>query len=176
LLERTPYKATYYLWKVVTPLYRPLPDIILNYSARIPKGEYITIAADETGHAAERIARIIADTNLDYVKSIRGPREFLEHISWMIDNTTDAFRFDYAMTHYMLGNHEKCLAVLEELVSEPMPGMRRHEVYNWAQDIIVKLKTNPSEVDDIVKYLERGNVEKFSLAPSLIKPKIQSAR
>jgi hypothetical protein len=80
------------------------------------------------------------------------------------------------MTHYMLGNQAKCLSVLEQLISEPMPGMRRHDAYTWAQDIVAKLKTKPSEVDDIVKYLEERNVEKFSLSPALIKTAIQSVQ
>jgi hypothetical protein len=173
LLERTPYKSTYYLWSVIAPLYRPMYDITLNYSRRMLKGEYVKIPPEEIAQSAQYIATVIADGPLDQVTRIRGPKEFLEHISWMIGNTTDPFRFDYAMTHYMLGNKEKCLTVLEELVSEPMSGAR-HKVYIWAQEIIAKLKTNPSEVDGLVKYLEDENIEKFALSPTRIKSHIKA--
>jgi hypothetical protein len=167
LLERTPYRSTYYLWSVIAPLYRPMYGVTLNYSTRLLRSNYIEIPADRIAQSAEYITNVIADGPLDHVKRITGPKEFLEHISWMIGNTTDPFRFDYAMTHYMLGNHAKCLSVLEELVAEPMPGMRRHKVFDWAQEIITKLNINPSAVGRIIEYFEHENVDKFALSPTL---------
>jgi hypothetical protein len=89
LLERTPYKSTYYLWVVIAPLYRPMHGISLDYSTRLLGGEYIQISDEEITLSAEYIADVIANGPLDQARRIRGPKEFLEHISWMIGNTTD---------------------------------------------------------------------------------------
>jgi hypothetical protein len=68
--------------------------------ARYRAANSITIEKDEIQDAAERVTEYILDGHIEYLERLRGPREFLEHVSWMIGNNTDHFLFDYAMTQY----------------------------------------------------------------------------
>lgn len=173
-IDRTGHKGKYNLWKVIVPLYIPMRSIILDYSNIIgPRGDWLTIATDELRDAADRVAGFILDGHLEHVKRLRGPKEFLEHVSWMIGNNTEQFLFDYAVTQYMLGNHATCLATLEAVVAKDMRGMRPGDVFTWAKEIIPKLKTNPSEVARILQQFEQTNVNQFALAPTLIGPRPQ---
>jgi hypothetical protein len=144
LIDRTAHKAQYNLWKVVVPLYRPMHLLMLNYSTIIgPPRSLLTIEKDEIKDAAERVTGFILDGHLEHLKRLRGPKEFLEYISWMIGNNTDHFLFDYAMTQYMLGNHSACLASLEAIVANGTRGMPEWHVCSWAKKLVPKLKTNP---------------------------------
>jgi hypothetical protein len=178
VIERTTHKGRYNLWKVIAPLYIPMRCLYLDYSNIIgPRGPWLEISVDEIQDAADRVTGFILDGHLEHLKRLRGPKEFLEHISWMIGNDTDTFLFDYAMTQYMLGNHATCLATLEAMIAKDMPGMRRGDVFTWAQKIIPKLKASPSEVAEILQQFEKTNVEQFALAPTLIglRPQIVSS-
>jgi hypothetical protein len=173
-IDRTSHKGKYNLWRVIVPLYRPMPFVILNYSNIIGPRQWIEIAADGIQDAADRVTGYILDGHLEYLKRLRGPKAFLEHISWMIGNNMDTFLFDYAMTQYMLGNHATCLPTLEAIVAKDWAAdMRRGDEYTWAKEIIVKLKVNPSEVAEILQQFERTNVHQFALAPTLIGPRPQ---
>src|SRR2546423_9814410 len=61
LLEATTEKGRVYLWRVVTPLYRPISSIILDYSDRIPKSGEIYVKNDAPQESADLIRGIIGD-------------------------------------------------------------------------------------------------------------------
>ena len=173
-IDRTAHKNKYNLWKVVVPLYRPMHLLILNYSKQIQGPNWLTIERDQIPVAAQRVTEYILDGHLDHLKRLRSPKEFLEHISWMIGNDTDHFLFDYAVTQYMLGNHAACLASLETInhrnESAKMP---RPNIFTCAKEFIPKLRTSPCEVAEVLEQLEKTNVTQFALEPTMIRPRLQ---
>jgi hypothetical protein len=174
LIDRTAHKGKYNLWRVVVPLFRPMHLLILNYSTIIgPRGDWLTIEADKIQDAADRVAGYILEGHFEHLKRLRGPKEFLEHISWMIGNTTDQFLFDYAMTQYMLGDHTACLTSLQAMRGNEPTGMPRPNIFTCSKEIISKLKTNPSEVTEMVRQFEKANVKQFALEPTIIGPQPQ---
>jgi hypothetical protein len=176
LIDRTAHKSKYNLWKVVVPLYTPMHLLILDYSTQIgPRGDWLTIEKHEIQDAAQRVTGYILDGHLDHLKRLRGPKEFLEYVSWMIGNTTDHFLFDYAMTQYMLGNQAACLASLQAMRGNEPIGMPRPNIFTCSKELIAKLATNPSEVAEMVRQFERANVEQFALEPTIINPRPQLA-
>lgn len=143
--------------------------LILNYSTIIgPRGDWLTIEADKIQDAADRVTGYILDGHFEYLQRLGGPEEFMEHISWMIGNTTDQFLFDYAMTQYMLGNHAACLTSLQAMKGNEPTGMPRPNIFTCSKEIIPKLKTSPSEVTEMVRQFEKANVEQFALEPTMI--------
>ena len=61
VLEATSQKERVYLWKVVTPLLRPIGSVILNYSDRISGTEKeLYIKKDAFEQSAENIRNIIS--------------------------------------------------------------------------------------------------------------------
>ena len=169
LIDRTMRKNMYNLWKVVAPLYRPMRFLILNYSETIgPPTEWLTIKPDEIKDAADRVTQYILDGHFDQLQQLRGPREFMEHVSWMVGNTTDPFRFDYAMTQYLLGNRAACLETLQALIADERPDASPSHFCAWAKQIVPKIETNPSEVEEILRNFEQANIEMLALSPTLI--------
>lgn len=123
VFERTLEKEMYYLWRVIMPLYRPVNTIILNYSKRISKGDKFRLTRPGLNQTAERIAAVMSHGHLSYLRKVKGPKEFLNHVNWMAGNTTVNFRIDLALTHYMVGNVPECIKILESIPVEAcLPG------------------------------------------------------
>jgi hypothetical protein len=164
VFERTLAKEMYYLWRVVMPLYRPANFIILNYSKRISKGEYIRLTQQELSQAAERIASIMSPGHLSYLRRVRGPKEFLKHVGWVKGNTTLNFKVDLALTYYMLGSVDQCLKILGDLPLEELPPPLRANIVPF----FAELRTNPADAASRVQAWERENIERLGLAETVI--------
>jgi hypothetical protein len=80
---------------------------------------------DET---AERITSIMSPGHLSYLRRVRGPKEFLKHVGWMAGNTMLNFRVDLALTHYLLGNVDQCIKILERLPLEDLDAPIRSHI------------------------------------------------
>jgi hypothetical protein len=153
----------YYLWRVITPLYKPANPIFLTYSKRLSKSEYFRLTREGLDEAAERIASIMSPGHLGYLRRIRGPKEFLKHVGWMAGNTMLNFRVDLALTHYLLGNVDECIRILEPLPLEDLPPpFRVHIVPFFAE-----LRTNPADAAARLQAWERENVERLGLAETM---------
>jgi hypothetical protein len=164
LFERTLEKGIYYLWRVVMPLYRPANAVVLNYGLRIPYGEKMSLTPGGV-EARDRVLQIILDGHLTYLRNLRRPKDFLEHISGMIGNTTAVFRMDLALTHYMLGNIRECVNILETLSSDRNTLASRSGIVTALLD---DLKTNPVNAARRVEDWERTNVENLGLAQTVV--------
>jgi hypothetical protein len=127
--ERTPYKETFYLWRVVLPLYRFNSRLILNYSHRIPKGDYVRLSKDAPDQSAVEVTRIISD-DLPKLEVIRDPRDFLDYVGWMIGNDTPGFMLDLAVTYFLIGRYPEAVLTLGEI---------------------------PAAVDNVISLYERGS-------------------
>jgi hypothetical protein len=163
VFERTLEKEMYYLWRVVMPLYVPANTIILDYSKRISKGDKFRLTRSGLDETAERIAAVMSPGHLSYLRKVRGPQEFLKHVSWMTGNTMVNFRMDLALTHYMLGNVSECIAIFESIPLETLhPRLDAHIV-----PFISELKTKPAEAADRVQSWERETIERLGLTETL---------
>jgi hypothetical protein len=165
LFERTTEKGMYYLWRVVMPLYRPANTVILNYSSRIPNGEKLPLSREGFEEACDRFLKIVLDGHLTYLRDLRRPKDFLEHIAGMVGNTTPVFRLDLALTHYMLGNVRECVKILEELAS---PQESPASMSSMATALLGDLRTSPASAAGRVEAWERANFENLGLAETVV--------
>jgi hypothetical protein len=163
LFERTLSKDMYYLWRVITPLYKPANPIFLTYSKRLSKSEYFRLTREGLDETAERIASIMSPGHLSYLRRVRGPKEFLKHVGWMAGNTTLNFRVDLALTHYLLGNVDQCVKILERLPLEDLPPPFRVHIVPF----FAKLRTSPAAAAARLQAWERENVERLGLAETM---------
>jgi len=163
LFERTLSKDMYYLWRVITPLYRPANPVFLTYSKRISKSRYFQLTREALDETAEHIASIMSPGHLSYLRRVRGPKEFLKHVGWMAGNTMLNFRVDLALTHYLLGNVDQCIKILERLPLEDLaPPFRAHIV-----PFFTELRTSPADAASRLQAWERENVERLGLAETV---------
>jgi hypothetical protein len=160
--ERTLSKDMYYLWRVITPLYMPANPLFLDYSDRISKG-YLRLTREGLDETAERIASIMSPGHLSYLRRVRGPKEFLKHVGWMAGNTMLNFRVDLALTHYLLGNVDQCIKILERLPLEELAAPIRSHIVPF----FTELRTNPAYAAARLQAWERENVERLGLAETM---------
>jgi hypothetical protein len=158
--ERTLSKDMYYLWRVITPLYRPANPVFLTYSDRISKG-YLRLTREALDETAEHIASIMSPGHLSNLRRVRGPKEFLKHVGWMAGNTN--FRVDLALTHYLLGNVDQCIKILERLPLEDLPPPFRVHIVPF----FTELRTRPAAAAARLQAWERENVERLGLAETM---------
>ena len=162
MFERTLSKDMYYLWRVITPLYKPANPVFLTYSDRISKG-YLRLTREALDETAERIASIMSPGHLSYLRRVRGPKEFLKHVGWMAGNTMLNFRVDLALTHYLLGNIDECVTILERLPLEDLPPPFRVHIVPFFSE----LRTSPAAAAARLQAWERENVERLGLAETM---------
>jgi hypothetical protein len=161
--ERTLSKDMYYLWRVITPLYMPANLLFLDYSKRISKGGYLRLTREGLDETAEHIASIMSPGHLSYLRRVRGPKEFLKHVGWMAGNTMLNFRVDLALTHYLLGNVDQCIKILERLPLEDLPPPFRIHIVPF----FTELRTRPAAAAARLQAWERENVERLGLAKTM---------
>lgn len=161
LFERTLSKDMYYLWRVITPLYKPANPVFLTYSKRLSKSRYFRLTRETLDETAEHIASIMSPGHLSYLRRVRGPKEFLKHVGWMAGNTS--FRVDLALTHYLLGNVDQCIKILERLPLEDLPPPFRVHIVPF----FTELRTSPADAASRLQAWERENVERLGLAETM---------
>jgi hypothetical protein len=150
LIEGTSQKGRIYLWKVVCPLHRPMRDPFLNYSSRITKKNHdIYVDPKDYKTSAALIGSIISE-HVDDLASIRTPKDFLRHISWVARSDNSTQMLDLALTYCRLGNIRKCSDLLKDI---------RVRFDSWMQELnqmFPKSKREPSDpFDDELKLVER---------------------
>jgi len=180
MLERTPYKGSFYLWRLVIPLYR----VTLNYSTRIANGDYVHLSKESGEESGGVVTSIISD-DLPSLEKMRGPEDFLDHISCMIGNDRPNFLFDLAVTYFLVARFDDSLTTLRQIgVAADKTIMsfgRGGASYN---DAIAKVNqfrraadgfaavvaSNPMSALQIVSDWERRNVEEFHLTSTVPEP------
>jgi hypothetical protein len=167
--ERTPYKGLFYFWRVVLPLYTQWPVITLRYSKRLAKGNYVDLSESELEQSIEDLVRIISGGELDDLRAIRGPQEFLDRFGGpsVVEGFTPMISpFDAALTYYLVGNIPFCLDLLDDFASEDLhPG--RVDVRLSARDLARAMRIDPSAGEKRIKALEEINIERFALGPTV---------
>jgi hypothetical protein len=163
MFERTLSKDMYYLWRVITPLYMPANPVFLDYSKRLSKSRYFRLTRGTLDETAEHIASVMSPGHLSYLRRVRGPKEFLKHVGWMAGNTMLNFRVDLALTHYLLGNVDQCIKILERLPLENLAAPIRAHIVPF----FTELQTSPADAASRLQAWERDTVERLGLAETM---------
>jgi hypothetical protein len=175
--ERTPYKETFYLWRVVLPLYRFNSRVILNYSHRIPKGAYVHLSKEAPDQSAVEVTRIIAD-DIPKLALISEPRDFLDSVGWMIGNERPSFLFDLGVTYFLIGRSHEAVSTLGEIPAEIDKnislyerGSEGFEHFNKMRRLAVQLaqdvRSNLVGAMQTIRDWERKNIAEFEVADTL---------
>jgi hypothetical protein len=169
VFERTPYKGLFYFWRVVLPLYTQWPVLTLGYGTRLAKGDYIDLGEAEFERSIERLVDVISRGELDDLRSIRRPRDFLDRFggpSRSEGYTPMISAFDAALTYYLVGNTPFCLDILEDFAGEDLhPG--RVDVHMAARDLVREMRIDSSAGWKKIKASERASIERFGLGPTI---------
>jgi hypothetical protein len=169
LFERTPYKGLFYFWRVVLPLYTQWPIITLGYSKRLAKAAYIDLSEPELEQSVENLTQIISQGELDYLRTVGQPQEFLNRFGGASLNegyTPLIFPFDAALTYYLVGNIPFCLDILDDFASEDLsPG--QVDFHLSARDLAREMRSDPSAGERKIRALERINIGRFALSPTI---------
>jgi hypothetical protein len=166
--ERTPYKGLFYFWRVVLPLYTQWPVVTLRYSKRLAKGAYIDLSELELERSVQQLTQIISGGELDDLRAIRQPREFLDRFGGASVN--DGFTpmispFDAALTYYLVGNIPFCLDILDDFACEDLqPGII--DIHLSARDLAREMRIDSSAGEKKIKTLEKINIDRFALGPT----------
>jgi hypothetical protein len=194
--ERTPYKAQFYLWRLVMPLYRPTKYLQKSYGVRIPKGALVELPRDDLERAAGFVTEAISE-DLPTLDKIREVEDFLNHISWMIGNTMPYFLLDLGLTYCMLGKPELAVEPFEDLELRLRDSMTyrlkereamRKKKSVWprlarnaelsaevgiaqhrrAVDLVAQLKSDRAELNRTIRAWESENIARFNLSKTMV--------
>jgi hypothetical protein len=169
LFERTPYKGLFYFWRVVLPLYTQWPVITLGYGKRLAKGGYMDLSDSQIEQSIHNLIESLSQGELDDLRAIRGPQEFLARFGGA--SVHEGFTplispFNAALTYYLVGNIPFCIDILEDFASEDLrPG--RVDIQLAARDLAREMRVDPSAGDRKINALEKINIERFALGPTL---------
>ncbi len=176
LIETTTEKGRVYLWRVVTPLHRPMRSVFLDYSTRIPgTGEDIYINPNAYEESADRIGAIVSE-HLEYLLNVRHPEDFLRHVGWMIGNRSISFRFDLALTYYRLGKVRQSEEILRALDVEvdQLDRKMRLPVHDVMKQAAHEIASNPMGLTALLNEWENRNIETLGLQPSRPVPSVHA--
>ncbi len=168
LIETTTERDRIYLWRVVTPLHRPMRSVLLDYSTRIPEsGPDVYVHRDAYKESADAIRALIGE-HMGYLQRIRGPQDFLRHVEWMIGNPSINFRFDLALTYYRVGEVQQCKDILRELDVEvgQLDATFRMPVDEVIKQVARQIEANPAGLAAFLDEWEDTNIETLGLQRS----------
>jgi hypothetical protein len=179
--ERTPYKGTFYLWRVVLPLYRFESRKILSYSKRIPRGTYVHLSRQAPDQSAAEITRIISE-DIPKLDPIRTPLDFLDLVGWTIGNDKPSFLLDLAVTYFLIGRHHEALLGLYETSAEAEKRIahcidtsgpndplveRLTEIRRVADCLAGDIRSDPRRATEMIRDWERKNIAQFDLGETV---------
>lgn len=167
LLENTMRKDEVYLWRVVTPLYRPMSRVFLDYSKRVPDGEPVHVETQKIQKSADRVGGIIG-AHFEFLQALRTPQDFLSSVTWRIGSSGILFRFDLALTYYQIGDVRQAAGILQDLVHDldQLEVRRRLPIDRLIKQAAQVIDRNPVGLAQLLDEWETENVETLSLQPS----------
>ena len=180
--ERTPYKGTFYLWRLVLPLYRYRSDEKLDYSQRIPRGAYVHLSREAPDQSAAAVTRIISE-DIPNLERIRTPRDFLDHVGWMIGNESPNFLLDLAVTYFLVERVDAAMDSLRQVAveTERLIGYyavasgsrspiveRLTEIRGVADRLARQITADPAIAAQTISEWERNNIAAFALGETVV--------
>lgn len=164
--QGTRRKSTFSFYQVVMPLYTYRDHLYLSYSEDLTKTKRVHLVTEEIDTISEQVLKMV-DESLPHLRSIRGPKEFLEWNSWMVSADRYHITIDLALTHFMLGDAQLCLKILEDLTVGSSLEPDRDGNENL-KPFIHELRTEPSMAAQRIHAWERANIERFGLIDSMV--------
>jgi hypothetical protein len=181
IFERTPYKETFYLWRLVLPLYRYHSRETLDYSERIPGSVHVHLSREAPAQTATDIVRIISE-DIPKLQKIRTSRDFLDHVGWMIGNDRPNFLLDLGVTYFLVGRADDAVASLRQAamqaqaliayyeprskVDDPLIG-RMTEIRDVAEHLAQQISVDSAGAAQTISNWERQNIAEFELGPTM---------
>jgi hypothetical protein len=165
MFERTPYKGLFYFWRVIMPLWVPLPTLMLDYSKRLSNGSYVSLAPSDLLESVRSLTLAISQGELTYLQGISGPVEFLSEASAFASYSEGGpffCRFQLAVNLCLVGDLQPCLDILDDLAcSDLQVGMASYSFL--ARALARDLRTQPTSGLDRIKSWEIDNIIRFGL-------------
>jgi hypothetical protein len=175
VFERTPYKGLFYFWRVVLPLYTPYPVLTLGYGGRLARGDYIDLGEAEFEQSVARLAGIISQGELEDLRSIRNPQDFLDRFGGPAAKegyTPGISAFHAALTYYLIGNVQLCIDILEDFASEDIyPGRAKYHL--CARDLARELRLDSLAAAKKIRSLEISTIKRFALAQTITPARLE---
>jgi hypothetical protein len=164
-LNTTSQKHHMDLWKVVMPLHRPHDDLMLTYGIMISGPDNFRVRVDEPKQAAEAVLRCVRG-EVDSLRALKGPAQFLQHIAWRSGNESEPVQLDFALTHFLIGNVAEALRILRWLAT-------REEVFavhrNLVRQALAALEDTPSKFQQLIDGWRDANVAALGLEATVQK-------
>jgi hypothetical protein len=175
LIENTTERGRVYVWRVVTPLHRPMSSIILDYSDRIPQSGGDIYIKDTSQESANAIRAIVGE-HLGYLRGVRRPEDFFRHIARMIGNSSINFRFDLALTYYRIGDIGQCRDMLRILTLDvdKLDRKLRMPVDQAIKQAADQMASEPDALGRLLDRWENENIERLGLLASRRDPSANS--
>jgi hypothetical protein len=136
VLETTMERDRVYLWRVVSPLFRPRQTISLNYGNRIPPNEKIYVDRDNPTQAVEEVFSLVSE-NLTFLRGIRTYSDFLRYVEWRVGSQNIIFNLDLALTYYRIGNVRQSVELIRRLYADVL--QMKNETREHLEPILTRL-------------------------------------
>jgi hypothetical protein len=169
VFERTPYKGLFYFWRVVLPLYTQWSVITLRYSKRLAKADYIDLGELEFERSIHRLIQVISHGELDDLRSLRQPQDFLDRFGGASSKEGYApmiSPFDAALTYYLVGSTAFCLDILDDFASEDLY-LGSVDIHLSARDLVREMRIDSLAGERKIRASERASIERFALGPTI---------
>jgi hypothetical protein len=155
-------KGTAYFWRVVMPLYRPPSFLVVNYGQRLLGGERVSLLEEELDCTIHRLAQTVRGGELERLKAIETPKDFLQQVDWSALPSTPNYQIDLALTYYMSGDAAACQDILDRLAGgQPRPRWAKETIL--AQELAHELRANPSALATRIAAWEQAAVSRLHL-------------
>jgi hypothetical protein len=157
-------KGTAYFWRLVMPLYRPPGFLVVNYGERLFAGERVSLLDADLDRTIDRLARAVSGGELERLRAIQSPQDFLRQIDWDSCPSTPNYRIDLALSHYMTGNVTACQEILDQVAAAPL-NPRWADKIKLAQELAQDLRVNPVTLTQKIEAWKQDAIRWLHLAP-----------
>uniref|UniRef100_E6VID8 Uncharacterized protein n=1 Tax=Rhodopseudomonas palustris (strain DX-1) TaxID=652103 RepID=E6VID8_RHOPX len=165
-LNATSQKHHMDLWKVVMPLHRPLDTLVLTYGTIIAGPDDHRVKVDDVERAAEVVKQSLRH-EVQALRGLEGPPQFLQRISRMSDNEFEVVQLDFALTHFLIGNVSEARRILRSQMERPEIYPTHRQVTRRAFEA---LEASPEALQSLIDGWRDDNVARFCLEPTSRKP------
>ncbi len=173
LMETTTKKGRVYVWRVVTPLFRPLSGISLNYSMRVFDGAGVDVDPLDLPASAETIRKGVETEHVDYLRALRTIEDFSRHAFANVKAEPGAELpevwlptwIDFALTQFLLGNEGPAIGSLRRLDRkvDRMDDAHRLRMSPTIKTLLRTYDENPLDVVPLLDRWEAENIDRLRL-------------
>jgi hypothetical protein len=164
LLERTPYKKSFYLWLIFVPLFNPIQNITLNYGRRISVGEnqqfLISVEPHEEEVQAQQISNLLNKKYLAEVNRVFTPSDFRSVFTLERMPYRPNIVLDYAIACCLSGDISLGISLLKKIVKMPTENKFIETIQDVAKISLIALEENNSKFQELIAACEIENIEK----------------